>query len=293
MSAPVPAGMPTSAAAPAPHWRVAIFMLASAIGVLACRLAFTIVAARVPATAGTLTSLAGSTWMLAIGLLVGHAWTIRVAEPRGWAFVGLGRTAADPRLVGGAAVLGGAAVGLPALALLGLGWLHAVPAPAGNSLGAAVAALPVLVPGAFWEELLLRGYFFAVVRERWGVWRTILVTSAVFGALHLLNPGATAQSVAMVTLAGIFLGWIRVRTGSLYAAWAAHFAWNLVLVAGLHAAVSGVDFPSPNYRVVDAGPDWATGGPWGPEGGLIAGAGMVAGIYVLSRWRTRRQGHDA
>ena len=55
-----------------------------------------------------------------------------------------------------------------------------------------------------------------------------------------------------------------------------------------HTAVSGFPMEAPGYRYVDAGPDWATGGEWGPEGGIPAALGMGAGaglVYVLSRRR--------
>src|SRR5690606_553429 len=149
-----------------------------------------------------------------------------------------GRDALRPGAIASATLLGAAAIAIPVLALLAVGWLRFVPADPGTSLGAAAAMLVLLLPAALWEELLLRGYVFATLREVWGVWRTLLATSAVFGLLHLQNEGATAQSVALVTVAGIFLGGVRVRHESLYAAWAAHFAWNFVLAAVLHSAVS-------------------------------------------------------
>jgi hypothetical protein len=52
--------------------------------------------------------------------------------------------------------------------------------------------------------------------------------------------------------------------------------------------VSGIGLAAPNYRVVDAGPDWATGGAWGPEGGLFAGLGMAVALLFLYRRRERR-----
>ena len=58
----------------------------------------------------------------------------------------------------------------------------------------------------------------------------------------------------------------------------------------LHTAVSGAGLGSPNYRIVDAGPDWATGGAWGPEAGMITGAGLLVGIYIMLR-RGRRGAH--
>ena len=76
---------------------------------------------------------------------------------------------------------------------------------------------------------------------------------------------------------------------SLYAAWAAHLAWNAVLVVFLHATVSGIVMASPDYQLVENGPDWATGGAWGPEGGVVAAAGLaLATWYVIWRQARRR-----
>jgi len=120
---------------------------------------------------------------------------------------------------------------------------------------------------------------------RWAV----LLTSLMFGLLHLTNPGATAKSVALVTLAGIFLAGVRVVLNSLYAAWMAHLAWNWVMAVPLHAAVSGVRFESPDYQAVTTQPAWLSGGGWGPEGGLFAGLGMMSGIAYLYARRRREE----
>jgi hypothetical protein len=61
----------------------------------------------------------------------------------------------------------------------------------------------------------------------------------------------------------------------------AHFAWNWTMAVLFHTAVSGIRMESPGYRYVDAGPDWATGGAWGPEGGVLAALGMLAGMAFL------------
>jgi hypothetical protein len=35
------------------------------------------------------------------------------------------------------------------------------------------------------------------------------------------------------------------------------------------------------WRTIDSGPDWATGGPWGPEGGAAAAAGLLLTTFLL------------
>ncbi len=149
-----------------------------------------------------------------------------------------------------------------------------------------------LAPPALAEELLFRGYIFSVLRRVWGWRATLAVTSVAFGLLHLLNPGATLLSLTLVMLAGVFLGGIVVVTGSLYASWMAHFAWNWTQAVLFHTAVSGiVRYPIefPGYRFIDSGPAWLTGGAWGPEGGAAAGVGMLGGLAYLFARRTRRE----
>jgi membrane protease YdiL (CAAX protease family) len=266
-----------------------VFILACAVGVLGLRLLYSYAAPWIPAGARE----ASFVLVMAGGMLIGHAWTFHLVDGRGWRFVGLGRDAWRPsRLASGLAV-GALAIAVPSAALLALGWLRVEPSTPGSSLGAAAAMLAVLVPAALWEELFVRGYAFALVRERWGPGVAIASTAMLFGVMHFLNDGASPRAVSVVIVAGLFLGLVRDATRSLYAAWAAHLAWNVVLVVFLHATVSGLTMAAPDYRVVDAGPDWATGGAWGPEGGLFAAAGLVAAAWYVFRRSTRRPEPDA
>jgi len=269
----------TTTRAVSPPWRFAVFVLATAVGVLGLRLVQGVVSGFIPV------ALRPASFMVVIagGLLIGHEWTFRLVEPRSWRWVGLGREALQGRMLVTGALLGAGAILVPSLVLISLGWLRFESAEPGSILSSATMALVVLIPASLWEELFVRGFAFAILRERWGTTAALLATSLTFGGLHLTNVGATPQSVAVVTLAGIFLGLVLVRTGSLYAAWAAHLAWNVVLVIGLHAAVSGIEMSAPSYRLVDAGPDWATGGAWGPEGGLLAAAGLVVATLIIYR----------
>jgi membrane protease YdiL (CAAX protease family) len=236
-------------------------------------------------------------WSLLVGAWFAHQVMLRWVDKRPWSFVGLARFQAAPWRLGVGLLMGSLAILVPSGVLLLTHWLVPEPstAAAGGGDGMAAswlryAALMAVffLPQSLSEELMSRGYLFATAREAIG-WRgALLLTSVIFGLLHAGNPGADVRSIVIVCLAGVFLGGVLLATDSLYAAWMAHFAWNWSMAAVLHTSVSGLPFTAPGYEVVDGGPDWATGGSWGPEGGVGAAIGMLVGLWLLVLWRRRR-----
>ena len=214
---------------------------------------------------------------------------LRRVDARPWRDVGLGRDASRLAIVWRGWIIGFVAIGVACATLLALGWLRVAPSEPGSSLAAAARITIFLVPAALAEEVLCRGYLLTVIRDRIGTIGAVVSTSLVFGLLHVSNPGWTVASVGIVALAGIFLAAVRVAYESLYAAWAAHVAWNWVMAVPLHAPVSGLRFESPDYRTVSAGPAWLTGGAWGPEGGVAAVLGMLACLSYLYARRRREE----
>lgn len=231
-------------------------------------------------------------WVELAAILLATVVVLRLVDRRPWATIGLGRDDARPALLARGFVIGALAIGIPILLLMAVHWLVPAPGERESWFPATARVSIFLLPAALAEELLFRGYIFSVLRSIWG-WRiTLVVTSLLFGLVHLMNPGATLRSVSLVVLAGLFLGGILVATGSLYASWMAHFAWNWTMAVVFHTAVSGIaGYPMefPDYRYVDHGPDWATGGIWGPEGGAAGGIGMVGGMAYLFARRRRRE----
>jgi hypothetical protein len=224
-----------------------------------------------------------------VAVVVATAIMLRSIDIRPWRDVGMDRGAARPRALLEGWLLGGAAIGVACAVLLLAGLLRIVPGPDGSSLSAAFSLTAFLIVAALGEELISRGYLLTTLRDGLGERTAVGVTSVLFGAAHLRNAGVTVESFLIVTLAGIFLGAIRVSFRSVYASSAAHVAWNWVLAVGFHASVSGMRFDAPDYRTVEQGPDWLTGGPWGPEGGLAAAFGMLAALAYLYRTRQRRR----
>ena len=231
-------------------------------------------------------------WSTLIGVAVACWVALRFVDDVPWSVMALGdgvwhwRRLCSGALVGATAILATASI----LWLLGALQFERVPTPTADGvvvvsdgwIGTALRLLWVLGPAALWEELVFRGYLYAVASEAAGRWVARLSSSVAFGAVHLMNPGANVRTTVVVVLAGLCLCLVRERTNSLPAAWSAHLAWNWVMAALLHVPVSGLPFATPGYRAVPRGSDWITGGAWGPEGGLVAmlvlGTAMAVGL---------------
>jgi membrane protease YdiL (CAAX protease family) len=269
-------------------WRILIFCFATmaALSVAALTIG--------PIVAGAM-SLVGAhgvtneEWVMSAGLLGGTAISVRYVDKRSWSEVWLARDDARPSLLALGFLIGLFAIGVPTALLIAARWLRDAGGPPGSWIGAGFRVTLTLLPAALVEELMTRGYILSVLRDSWGWLWAVVATSVGFGLLHLSNNGANAESVGLVTLAGFFLAAVVWATRSLYAAWMAHFAWNWTMAVLFHVAVSGYPMEAPGYRYVDAGPDWATGGAWGPEGGVPAALGMLAGVVVLFSYRRASQ----
>ncbi len=266
-------------------WRIVVFCFATFVALQAAELFAGPIFSGVFSLFG-IRGVTNAYWVELTGVLGGTAITLHYVDRRPWSDVWLGRDAARPSLLIVGFLIGAAAIGVPILGLIGTHWLRSEGGGAGSWAGAALRISLLLLPAAFFEELISRGYILSVLREAWGwVW-AVVATSVGFSLLHIMNEGASVESLTLVMLAGLFLAAVLVATRSLYAAWMAHFAWNWTMAVVFHTAVSGYPLESPGYRYVDAGPDWATGGDWGPEGGIPAGLGMVGGAglaFLLAR----------
>ena len=58
---------------------------------------------------------------------------------------------------------------------------------------------------------------------------------------------------------------------------------------GRRRSVSGIEFQTPLYKAVTAGPAWLSGGEWGPEGGLVAAFGLIGGLAYFYQRRRREE----
>lgn len=131
------------------------------------------------------------------------------------------------------------------------------------------------------EEILFRGIIFRMIAERWNVAAALVVSSVLFGVMHIFNPDASIwSSIAIAIEAGLLLGAAYCVSGNLWLPIGIHWAWNFMEGNIFGFDVSG----SPeSYRLLTpsiSGPEILTGGDFGPEASITA---IVLGVS-LSSW---------
>jgi len=151
-----------------------------------------------------------------------------------------------------------------------------------------MASLWLLALPAAAEEAMLRGYPLQALAEVWGAGWALVVTSIVFALLHLPNPGVGWVGLANITGAGLFLGALFLRTGSLWWASGAHLGWNWSHAFLADLSVSGLDLvDAPLVEPVLSGPAWLSGGGFGPEGSVLASVAVFAAAALT--WHSGRR----
>lgn len=132
------------------------------------------------------------------------------------------------------------------------------------------------------EEMVFRGILFRWIEEFGGSWLALLVTSALFGAAHLMNPNASPIAAVGIALeAGVMLGAAYMLTRSLWLPMGLHAAWNFTQGEIYDIPVSG----TAANGMVEAklsGDPLLTGNGFGLEASVIAIVIATAfGLWLL------------
>ncbi len=125
------------------------------------------------------------------------------------------------------------------------------------------------------EEVLARGYIFQALIDGIGRGGAVAASSALFGLGHVMNPHAGVFSLVNAVLAGAWLAAAYLKTRSLWLPTALHLSWNFFMAYLFGFAVSGLRVSHPVMRLEQGGPEWLTGGAYGPEGGLACTAVLL------------------
>lgn len=148
--------------------------------------------------------------------------------------------------------------------------------------------LAIFMLVAWNEELLSRGYHLQTIASGLNLFWGVMISSAIFGLLHLGNPGATGISTLGIFLAGVFFAYAYIRTRQLWLCMGMHLGWNFFEGVGFGFPVSGLDI-YPLTRIQVHGPELWTGGAFGPEAGLVVLPALALGVVLIFLYTLKRQ----
>lgn len=152
-----------------------------------------------------------------------------------------------------------------------------------NSPTTVLAPLAAAIAAGIFEELIFRGVVFRIIEISSGTRVALLLSAALFGLIHLINPHATLQgAIAIIFEAGILLAAAFVLTQRLWFPIGMHIGWNFAEGGLFGVSVSG----GPATGLLKGtltGPTWLTGGDFGPEASVVAIAvcTTVAAAFLL------------
>jgi len=174
--------------------------------------------------------------------------------------------------------------------MLGLGWLTFEGFawefdPINVVITSVLIAFVVFIFVGWNEELLSRGYHLQTIASGTNLFWGVVLSSAVFGLLHLGNPNATWVSAAGIFFAGVYLAYAYIRTKQLWLSIGLHIGWNFFEGVVFGFPVSGLDIYALT-RIQVTGPELWTGGAFGPEAGLIVLPSLLLGAGLIY-WFTK------
>jgi uncharacterized protein len=214
------------------------------------------------------------TGIAVLGIIVGVTWLfLRFIEHRSAATVGL--PGGRPWRIGiSVGLLLGAIVPLSVAGLLWASGHATIQASRLSGADLLRVTLPMVVATILlssWEEIAYRGYPLQLLNEVGGVWFGTTLAGIAFGLTHSGNPGANPLGLGNTALNGVLLGWVVLRSGSLWLACGYHAGWNLAASMMLGMRDSGLSAPGSLFTTALAGPTWLSGGTYGFEASVLTG----------------------
>lgn len=158
-----------------------------------------------------------------------------------------------------------------------------------------VPSILIVLPGwilqSSTEEILSRGWLMHVVGARHKPIIGFIVSSVMFGFLHILNSGVDLISIVNIILVGFMLGLYVINTQDTWGACGLHAAWNFsqgniygFSVSGLNASSNSLlTFSSESSTLL-------TGGKFGPEASIFST--IVLGIAIIMLIIRLKKGND-
>ncbi len=132
------------------------------------------------------------------------------------------------------------------------------------------------------EEIVTRGWLLNILSTKYNIGVGLLISSTLFGLMHLTNPNINYIAVINIILVGLFYGLYVIKTNDLWAVCGMHTAWNFAQGNLFGFEVSGIDVSVGSLIDLNlVGNDSITGGIFGPEAGIVATFILLVSIVIL------------
>lgn len=138
----------------------------------------------------------------------------------------------------------------------------------------------------FGEETAFRGYAIGAMEQTENTPLICCFTGLVFGLAHSANNNFSMMGFLNISLVGIFLALLVMKTGRLWLAVGFHIAWNFAQGCLAGFPVSGMGTKS-LFVMELTGNELLSGGSFGAEGSIWATAVILLGIGAVC-WYGRR-----
>ena len=132
------------------------------------------------------------------------------------------------------------------------------------------------------EEIVTRGWLLNVLSSKYNIGFGLLISSTLFGLMHLTNPNVNYIAVINIILVGLFYGLYVIKTNDLWSVCGMHSAWNFAQGNIFGFEVSGLDISVGtliDLNLVEN--DFITGGVFGPEASIVATFVLLLSIIIL------------
>ena len=195
-----------------------------------------------------------------------------------------------------AELAGGVVIGVLLMAsIIGTMWAAQWVEIASTPVTAVSESLKLSIQSGVLEEVLIRLVIFRMLWRVGGVWPALVVTAALFGALHLTNPDATGFAALCLVAGEGIGGGLYLLTGRIWASIGMHAGWNFAQGWLFGSAVSGIAVASGGplrTQPAESVEVMLSGGGFGPESSLAAlGVSLLASaLFLTIAWQRGRFG---
>lgn len=163
------------------------------------------------------------------------------------------------------------------------GDLHPQISPELRNWGSAALSLAAIALSTLALEVALRGFLFQRLIAATSPGIAAALLSVFCGMISGFESNATSRSMVVTFLLTLIFSLAYLRTRALWLGWGLHFAWNASMAVLFGLPIAGNATYNDLIFTSVSGSDWLTGGPYGPQGGLLTVVVLLAGIVVLYR----------